>query len=209
MGDWVSGRVAASELGVSTTTIRTTVHRAASSGVDPDAMRRFVKRDDGPGRPRVEYHLPTIRRLRSGKQRRLAPIVSTTSRGSGDTDLDDEGSPAPDGALRPPAEIEKDLARGVPVSDAERQLIQDLYLVRRARTEAGSAAKRRLEADRASSRLVDVVEVRQYLDQLAAIMRRAGGLLERQYDADARMILDEALDEFARVVDRIPTAREA
>lgn len=205
--EWVSGKAAAAELSVSVSTVRTTVHRALTAGSDPDSLRRYVPRTKGAGRPLAEYHLPTLRRLRSGKQKRLPNTVATTSRGSGGaaTKTPDPGPPPPD-ALRSPTEIEQDLARGVPVTDAERQLIQDLYLVRRARTEAGSAAKRRLEADRASNRLVDVVEVRQYLDQLAAIIRRAGGALERQYDADARMIVDDALDEFSRIVERIPVA---
>lgn len=67
------------------------------------------------------------------------------------------------------------------------------------------AKKERLAYETAAGRVVDIDQVRDLLTRTAARLRSAGEQLQRIYGSDAQAVLDEAIDDIARMeLDRGP-----
>jgi len=230
---WVTAAVASQALGISPATLRTWIKR---SPTPPAWYRPGAVRGAGMGRPGALYDLPALRRHAAGRgptgpKRRPARATAgpDPEPGPDPDDLEpsdpaplDAPDPAPapapapatprraPRALRSAEQIETALAAGQPITDDERQLLQDLHLARRTQTERGSAAKRQIEAGRASERLVDVEAVRDALEHGASRLRRALQRIEREFGEHAYRIACDGLDAALMEIDqRMPGKRRA
>lgn len=190
------------------------------------APHRAIQRPGG-RRPSAQYKLSELRawarkeglleqRGRNGSKRsdKPAPAPPAQPRRPGRAAAPAKGD-ATDAAVttgstgRTVAELERVLAVGGEITEGERQRIDDLYRLRRARHESSKRKKRAVEASRAAREVVNTSDMRSIIARSVEWLRLRFDAGVVEYGAEMHDYLTEALEGFEAALERDFAALEA